>query len=338
MQRLATSLAGFLLLTLSTSAANAATADDIEAARLKGVEYLKAQQDDDGSWHFNGHAVGITSLCGLALLENGVPVSDPVIEKAQRFVRRNTEELKNTYDLALAILFLSRIGDRDNRTPIRNLAARLVAGQNVDGGWSYNCPIVNPGILSNPASRPAPPDGPGDNSCTQFAVLGLWVASRWGVNVDDTMVRVGERFVSTQKEDGGWPYRHDVEDQGSRSSMTYAGLFCLTVARATRIRQIQSDSTIRPRLDEPDEAADGPESTTLLADPVFSKGLEKAGQFARGIGRNSPRYFLWSVERMGVMLGLPEFGGTNWFEKGAAALVDAQGEEGEWTNPSESRG
>ncbi|MEW4528675.1 prenyltransferase/squalene oxidase repeat-containing protein [Maioricimonas sp. JC845] len=338
MQRVAILLLGTLLPTLSAADGFAASAAEIEAARLKGVEYLKSQQADDGSWHYEGHAVGITSLCGLALLENGMSVSDPVVEKAQRFVRRNLDDLKNTYDLALAILFLSRVGDRDNRTPIRSLAARLVAGQNVEGGWGYNCPIVNPGILSNPKSRPDPPDGPGDNSCTQFATLGLWVASRWGVNVDDTMARVGERFVSTQKEDGGWPYRHDVEDQGSRSSMTYAGLFCLTVARATRIRQLQSDSTVRRRLDEPDETADGPQSTTLLADPVFSKGLEKAGNFAKGINRNSARYFLWSVERMGVMLGLPEFGGTNWFEKGATALVESQGEDGEWKHPSESRG
>ena len=150
--------------------------DPFETARLKGVEYLKSQQNPDGSWFYASHAIGITSLCGLALIENGTPVSDQSVEDAHSFVRRNLDDLKNTYDLALGILFLSRVGDRDSRTPIRDMAARLIAGQNVDGGWGYNCPLVNAIVLTNPNELPDAPDGPGDNSCTQFGTLGLWVA------------------------------------------------------------------------------------------------------------------------------------------------------------------
>ena len=107
----------------------------------------------------------------------------------------------------MSILFLSRVGDRDNRSKIRDLAARLIAGQNEEGGWGYTCPLVSAGILSNPETRPKLQAGVGDNSCTQFAVLGLWVSSRWGVDITDTMSLVGNRFIETQREDGGWPYR-----------------------------------------------------------------------------------------------------------------------------------
>lgn len=307
--------------------------DPFEAARLRGVEYLKSQQNPDGNWFYANHVIGITSLCGLALVENGVPVSDAAVENAHRFVRRNLDDLRNTYDLSLAILFLSRVGDRDNRTAIRDMAARLIAGQNVDGGWGYTCPLVNAIVLSNRDDLPDAPEGPGDNSCTQFGTLGLWVASRWGVNIDDAMERVGQRFVDTQIQDGGWTYRHDQDGAASRNSMTYAGLFCLAVSKATAIRQQQEETrteTTRPGVAEDEE--------TLQDDPVFSSGLERAGQFAGGIGRTAQRYFLWSVERLGVLLGLSEFGETDWFRQGAEALVATQEDSGAWKNPNEDRG
>ena len=186
---------------------SAQTKPEIEAARLKGMEFIKSEQYDDGSWEFEGHDVGITSLCAMALIENGMPVSDPLIDKAHRFVQKEMEAEKSTYDIALAILFLSRVGDRDNRSKIRDLAARLIAGQNEEGGWGYACPLANAGILSNPDTKPKLAAGVGDNSCTQFAVLGLWVSSRWGVDITETMSLTGNRFIETQREDGGWPYR-----------------------------------------------------------------------------------------------------------------------------------
>jgi hypothetical protein len=206
-----------------TAPCSAQTKPEIEAARLKGMDYIKSEQYDDGSWEFEGHDVGITSLCAMALIENGMPVSDPVIDKAHRYVQKEMADEKSTYDIALGILFLSRVGDRDNRSKIRDLAARLVAGQNEEGGWGYACPLVTAGILSNPDTKPKLQAGVGDNSCTQFAVLGLWVASRWGVDIGDTMSLVGSRFIETQREDGGWPYRCEewtklVAEAGSEST------------------------------------------------------------------------------------------------------------------------
>lgn len=41
-------------------------------------------------------------------------------------------------------------------------------------------------------------------------------------------------------------------------------------------------------------------------------------------------YFLWSVERVGVIFGLEKIGGVNWYEAGAHSLVRAQGADGSW--------
>ena len=367
----------------------AQTFEEIEAARVRGVDFLKTQQQEDGSWDFKGHEVGITALCTLALIENGLPISDPIVEKAQRYIVKNYDGVKQTYDITLAILLLSRVGDRDNRKPIRDLAARLVAGQNVDGGWHYSCPAATQSILVDSNERVKPQPGKGDNSCTQFAVLGLWVSSRWGVNIDSPMLKVSERFVATQREDGGWPYMHEdkpkemkdgdpnaaappADSAGtdaakispSSPSMTFAGLFCLTVARANRIRAElsgvrlpkpkaapmpktkpkTSDPAPMPMSDEPETnlaAVDDPgkEAKTLTEDPVFAKGLTRAGQFAGSISPGSARYFLWSVERMGVLLGQDKFGTTDWFKNGSAALLASQDKtDGSWKSGNEAWG
>ncbi len=365
----------------------AQTFEEIEAARLRGVEYLKSQQLEDGSWEFKGHDVGITALCTLALIENGLPISDPIVEKAQKYIVKNYDDVKQTYDITLAILLLSRVGDRDNRKPIRDLAARLVAGQNVDGGWHYSCPAATQSILVDDNERVKPQPGKGDNSCTQFAVLGLWVASRWGVNIDGPMLKVTDRFVATQRQDGGWPYQHEdkpkemkegdaaapTDSAGSETpkvspsspSMTFAGLFCLTVARANRIRAELSGVRVAkpkpkpmprgkpksstpetnplPMTDEPEtnlaEVDDpGKEAKTLTEDPVFAKGMTRAGQFAGSISAGSARYFLWSIERMGVLLGQDKFGTTDWFQKGSAALLASQDKDGSWKSGNEAWG
>ncbi|HUG92978.1 MAG TPA: hypothetical protein VML55_19210, partial [Planctomycetaceae bacterium] len=115
---------------------------------------------------------------------------------------------------------------------------------------------------------------------------------------------------------GGQPAQPDP----SRNSMTLAGLFCLTVARASKLRQQQrlgDDGVIKPG-----------QADVLMNDPVYSKGLARASQYVKAGGNN--RYFLWSVERLGVLLGLQEFGDVNWFERGADALLKAQQEDGSW--------
>ncbi|WP_198000488.1 prenyltransferase/squalene oxidase repeat-containing protein [Gimesia alba] len=313
-----------------TSVVQAQTDQEVTESRLKGVEFLKSQQKEDGSWEYEGHPVGITALCTMALLENGIPVNDPVIRKGREFVLKESDKLKSTYDLALAILLLSRVGDREDKVQIRRFAARLIAGQTTTGGWTYSCPLASASSLNNPRARPKLGTSPGDNSCTQFAVLGLWTASRSNINIDNSMIGVARRFVETQNEDGGWPYAMPKDDKAepSRNSMTLAGLFCLTVARAAKIRSLQEEQ----EKEGESRASDQKEGETLVSDPIFAKGLEMAGKYAAGINASSARYFLWSTERVGVLLGLEKLGDTDWFSRGASALIKTQKEDGSWEN------
>lgn len=361
-------LTGVLSLpTVGWSQSPAPTESEITEARLKGVEFLKSKQLDDGSWEFPAHEVGITALCTLALLENGVPQSDPVIEKGHRFVRKSTKELGSTYDIALSIVLLSRLDEYGNKQTIRDLGARLIAGQNTGGGWSYTCPAkITSSILSNPETRPKPPEGVGDNSCTQFAVLGLWTASRSGMDIDQPMAAIANRFRTTQNSDGGWPYTTKVATEGEKgvttnpsgSAMTFAGLFSLTVARANKLRkqleerEVGGDNKTKPspsgsakkKVEKSDDKKDAPpeerekseEGATLMKDPIFAKGLERAGQFVHG--GDQSRYFLWTIERLGVLLGQEKIGGVDWFAKGASTLVKTQQSDGSWPEAHNDKG
>lgn len=321
----------------STAPAFAQTEAEVTASRQRGIDFLKFKQKPDGSWEFGSHEVGITSLCTIALIENGVPLTDPVIQKAANYVRANSNTLKNTYDLSLVVVMLSRMGDRRDRPQIKALAARLIAGQMDSGGWHYSCPgqeLDAEAVLRDYTKIPKPKEGYGDNSCTQFAVLGLWVASRTGINIDRVLAKVARRFQKTQLEDGGWAYVMDVPKPAnadpnapppkpaSGSSMTGAGLFCLAVAQANLIREYQKSG----KKTDADEAP----GKSLLENAIFSRGFKRTGDFVKGIGPGTPRYFLWSVERVGVLLGLDQIGETDWFQRGAAALLKDQKEEGGW--------
>lgn len=305
-------------------AAEGPAEEQIVESRRRGVEYLKSKQKADGSWEFKDHDLGITALCTIALIENGVPVADPVVQKSYESVKKGLANLKGTYDLSLATVMLTRIGDRRDRPQIKTLVARLLAGQLESGGWHYNCPGQELDVekaLSSQGVRLK--EGNGDNSCTQFAVLGLWVGSRSGVNIDKALARVSKRFAQTQLEDGGWNYVLDAAGKGAGSSpaMTVAGLFCLAVAEATEIREaIKSGKRT--------EGASSGKS--LLQDEAFSRGFKRTGNFVQGVGAGSPRYFLWSVERIGVLLGLERMGEADWFAKGADALLQTQTEGGGW--------
>lgn len=309
--------------------AQAATEAEIEAARLKGIEYIKSQQDTDGSWPYPNYTTGVTALCTLALIENGVPLNDSVVDKGYRYVRRQADGLDSTYEISLSILLMARVGNRLDRAAIRTMGGRLLSGQNEEGGWSYKCPKSDASVLTNIRKIERRP-GAGDNSCTQFGVLGLWVASRFGVPIDEAMNSVASRFLNSQNEDGGWSYKPSTPEmpEASRGSMTCAGLFSLTVARATKIRAEQRTST-EVRTEKRGE------KESLLADPNYAKGFSQVGRYAQGIGPGSAKYFLWSVERLGVLLGLEKLGAANWFATGADALVKTQRPEGYWSEGKE---
>ncbi|GIW79844.1 MAG: hypothetical protein KatS3mg105_1651 [Gemmatales bacterium] len=156
-----------------------------------------------------------------------------------------------------------------------------------------------------------------DNSNTQFALLGLWVAYRRGIPLQPVLALAGKFFRSTQHQNGSWGYRANLP-QVRVDSMTCAGLFGLAVDQSVQ-------GPAEKRQQQKDEA------------------IEKAFQFiSKRIGQAPPRgklvgastwgdlYYLWSLERVAMIYDLDTIGGKDWYTWAANILLDAQYPDGYW--------
>ena len=322
-------------------AARAEPDDDprIRAAVRRGVEFLKHTQQADGTWDYAGHEVGMTALAALALSENGATLDDPVLKRAYEFVQAAAASDPHTYDISLAILLLSRIGQPSDKELIQQLGARLVAGQLGSGGWTYVCPQAAPPPAARITNGRTPPEparragritvgrrmggnGFGDNSNTQFAVLGVWAAGRAGLDVQEAMAAVDQRFRTSQSTHGGWGYYAG----GDTDAMTCAGLMALVLAKGEKTLDAQLVNR-RPG----DSAAEPPAGKPRMAsDPQIEKGIKRVEDYAAGMNHASSLYFLWSVERVCVATGLSRIGRVEWYTRGADTLVQTQQADGSW--------
>jgi hypothetical protein len=272
--------------------ARAADKEEVKQAIDTGVRALRALQKSDGSWGIANPTTtpGSTALAGLTLLECGAGKDDPAVVTAAKYVRTASVSLRFTYSVALAILFLDRLGDPADEALLESLAARLVAGQHETGNWAYYCPEpvlqeqrrLGELVARRPdAGRPAPAKsgdesrsfqqrvllmnrgggalGPmssrPDNSNTQFAVLALWVSRRHGLPVDDALRSSERHFRKTRNPDGGWWYGDQIGVvRASTATMSCAGLLGLAVGYgvlADRPKGKDKDKPIRDLSDDP---------------------------------------------------------------------------------------
>ena len=74
-----------LALLASQIAMVSAANPELTKVRSKSVQYLKANQSADGSWSA-AKGPAITALCVMALLDNGVPASDPAAKRGLKYL------------------------------------------------------------------------------------------------------------------------------------------------------------------------------------------------------------------------------------------------------------
>jgi hypothetical protein len=339
----------------------------IDDAIAKGVWFLKDNVLPTGTWGdtlpANGSpvAVGFGSLPALTLLECGVPGSDAAVGNAAAFVRQRVLELPNNYDTyqrALAILFLDRLGDKHDEELIQYLALCIMAGQHpTEGAWSYACPTLDralrPQLLKQleeekhtlkPIGDEAHPlndwrkaalkggafaPNTWDHSNTQFAILALWVARRHGAMVDWSIELAEKHFRATQlgpgndpegdnlSMDGSWYYDR-ADPRGWRNSSKWPSMTCaglLALAEGYAVTQDPSKKLQR--------AVDDPAIKRAFA--MLAREIDRSGE-----KRAPDLYFLWSLERVGVLYSMPRIGGKDWYTWGCQTLLAKQAADGSW--------
>src|SRR5262249_39589208 len=97
----------------------------VQLATQRGVDYLKKRQltqgPHAGSWP-GEFPIGYAALGGLSLLECKVPPGDTSVQRAAEYIRANAGGRYNhheTYQVALALLFLARLDDDNDVELIR---------------------------------------------------------------------------------------------------------------------------------------------------------------------------------------------------------------------------
>jgi hypothetical protein len=163
-----------------------------------------------------------------------------------------------------------------------------------------------------------------DNSNTQFATLALWAASRYDLPLERSLDALARRFQKTQTVAGTWNY-HPVTNPGAQTSpaMTGAGLLGLAVGHGVRAGK---EKVADKRVEKGFHALAGHIGKPFGAD-------KKVRRMKRGTVRTSSPinlYFLWTIERVGVLYNVRTLDGKDWYRWGAELLVDAQKPDGSW--------
>lgn len=384
-----------LLCAVPAPAASGATPKEIDQAIKAGTAALKAFYTKGAAPGAAGAAVGVgqTCLTGLALLEAGVPVNDPVVQTITERIRNASYDQTNTYHIALCLMYLDRYGDPADAARIQILAVRLLVGQTPSGGWTYTCcgapsgedakwlrglkhtdipagklhPDIEKYGQALAAARPGGANGGDDNSNTQFGVLAVWMARKHGVPVENALELIEKRFVGTQDtRSGNWAYSGPgggvaIQFGNGSPSMYCAGLLGMATAVARREEKRKGENPKpKPKVDpeKPNDPFYNPPAAAPVAkkeepkpndirditvqrafaglgltvgDYIRSgKGLLLAQGATAGHGHGD-LYFLWSLERVGVIYGIDKIGGFDWYDIGSTALVRTQGNDGAWT-------
>lgn len=293
------------------SAQDELTPERINRAIDGAVAYLKREQAPDGTWpEASGGEAGATALCTLALLNAGVPVEDPAIQKALERLRI-PQSNPWTYSTALRVMvFANATPERDRaiiEKHVRWLERTQITRPESLGGWGY-------------------PSAYADNSNSQFAILALYEAERAGVKADIMTWRRAQTYWKAQQHrSGAWGYSA-LETQAdharsARGSMTCAGIGSLTIIAGAVQKgnaRVEGDDVLC--CQDPDDT-----------DDAIQRGLEWLTRNFRitenpNFGEQYRLYYLYGLERIGRLTARRFIGDHDWYREGADFLLRLKGD------------
>ncbi|NIA22301.1 MAG: DUF4159 domain-containing protein, partial [Anaerolineaceae bacterium] len=318
-------LSGMIVL-LSTAALLRAEVTDAEVRQCiaRAVVRLKAGQKTDGQWQmmpdkYGGQYGGVTALAVLALLQAGQPVDDAVVAKGLRALEATPNS--DTYVVSLRLMALLKADQVSARPRYRKLVRQAVRwleqSQTRIGTWGYNRRWAR-----SMADRK--PETGTDNSNTQMALLALYEAAKAGYKVNDQVWKRSEAYYArTQNSDGGWGYRSGPRYE-SYGSMTAAGLASLLVT-GSRLHEGMQYKCGSP---ERTKQCGKYRQVQPIAQALAWLDKNFAVDHHPGQGTQWHYYYLYAMERVGIISGLKTIGRHDWFREGAEFLVRRQSQDG----------
>ena len=313
----------------------------INDAIERGAGHLARQQQPDGSFpavYASAYPMGSTALPLLALLHSGVDRKSPVVVRALGMMKKVYAAQAGrwghrVYSVSVAIMALAEYGrsgragfslERADLEWMQEMVAWLIAKQQPNGVWRY-------------------PEGGYDHSCSQYALLALKEARRSGLPVSGTVfANALAHFLSAQEKNGPKVRRH--REKGGD------GVYAADLETVAGYDRARGWGYVEPDPATGAMTAAGVASVAICAGELtgnrWGSILARAEQAVfdglAWLGRrfsvteNPPAgvgwhyYYLYGLERAGVLAGVVYMGGNRWYAKGAKYLVDAQQPDGGW--------
>lgn len=289
--------AAILVLLLAGSGfAQEITGEQVRAAIEQGKNRLLASQGRNGQWSNYSQSGGTTALATLALLQAGVPPQDPRMRRAIDAVRNLP--LRHTYVVSVKAQALAAADPLIHQNQLQKAADWLSQAQQANGMWGYTLEGTRT-----------------DFSNTQFALLGLHEAAKAGARVNPAVwIRARASWANAQNADGGWGYLPgSARSTGSMTTAGVASLYiCGNALSMRRSRGRASDGSIVC-------------CTTYVEYRPIARGLRwLALNFSAERNPNSGSwyyYYMYGLERVGILSGLRHFGEHDWYREGATELL-----------------
>jgi hypothetical protein len=335
---------------------NAVTQREIDQAIRKGAEYLKTAPSTGGWLHAN-----CDELILLTMIHAGVPENNPKFEEYLRHCLQ--APLEKTYKVACLAMSLEELDAERYQTKIAQCAAFLVDNQAKNGQWSYGAPVDlknypyvevpkkvesvakgarDFGVSIREHKRPSrqivvpqtkTTGEKGDNSNSQYASLGLRachdaniklpmeclaLARKWWVEAqfpdEGDGAKAGKNSVNSGGDTTkiqGWNYQKPGEGEGGGKPthpMTAGAVGATVIYEYMMGRDFKKDSVTRAGVN----------------------------WLARNFVINDNLYYMYALERAGMLYDTVKFGDHDWYLEGAKLLVRSQKDNGSWGNREKS--
>jgi hypothetical protein len=274
------------------------------------------------------------SLAAYAMLKAGVKADDPVIVAALNDLkaRFNNGTYKSVggheqiYAVGVDLMFLASAGVEENYDQIEAATKFVIEKQNANGSWDYD------GVPG------------GDTSCFQYAMLGLWSASRAGVKIPVSVLdRAVQWHLKTQKGDGSYWYKpgNNQPNLGlSDLRMAAAGVSSVMIGRMLMYPEFMLKESEKKRskafgileavTPEADRNPEKPATSLSVINTSAARSLSYVSSHFQPNLKNSLMYFYYTVERMSALSETEMLGGKKWYDAFLSITKQTQQADGSW--------
>jgi len=213
------------------------SADEVDQAIVKGLEWIARGQQPDGSFgqHKGSTQSGVWALCGMAFLARGhVPGTQPYGEVVEKIITKLAEEQRDDgylsndqgkmYSHCISTLFLSEVSgmvrpelqkviDKTLPKALKVIidAQKISKDQNNKGGWRYK-----------PDSRDS------DFSCSGWALMALRSARLNGAQIPPEAIKDAVEYILRRHDENEGSFGY-TDTKSHAVTLTGAGILCLSL-------------------------------------------------------------------------------------------------------------